>query len=75
MALGSPFNLQKTVTAGIVSNPGRETMGNLTKSPPMIQHDAVINVSDTYGDNIITMIQHNAVINVSNTHGDITMIC
>nr|XP_022338016.1 serine protease HTRA2, mitochondrial-like [Crassostrea virginica] len=49
VALGSPFNLQKTVTAGIVSNPGRETMGNLTKSPPMIQHDAVINVGNSGG--------------------------
>lgn len=49
VALGSPFNLQKTVTAGIVSNPGRETMGNLTKSPPMIQHDAIINVGNSGG--------------------------
>ncbi|XP_048744225.1 serine protease HTRA2, mitochondrial-like isoform X5 [Ostrea edulis] len=49
VALGSPFNLQKTVTAGIVSNAGRETMGNLTKSPPMIQHDAVINVGNSGG--------------------------
>ncbi|XP_061184282.1 serine protease HTRA2, mitochondrial-like [Saccostrea echinata] len=49
VALGSPFNLQKTVTAGVVSNPGRETMGNLTKSPPMIQHDAVINVGNSGG--------------------------
>ncbi|XP_062586732.1 serine protease HTRA2, mitochondrial-like [Saccostrea cucullata] len=49
VALGSPFNLQKTVTAGVVSNPGRETMGNLTSSPPMIQHDAVINVGNSGG--------------------------
>ncbi len=45
IAIGSPFNLQNTVTAGIVSAKGRET-GELL---PFIQTDAAVNPGNSGG--------------------------
>lgn len=48
VALGSPFGLQQTVTAGIVSAIGRETVG-LARFENYIQTDAAINPGNSGG--------------------------
>lgn len=48
LALGSPFGLQKTVTAGIISQKGRESPG-LSVFRKFIQTDAAINQGNSGG--------------------------
>lgn len=50
LAIGNPFNLESTVTAGIVSAKGRHTMGqgNLQVTS-FIQHDAAVNPGNSGG--------------------------
>lgn len=50
LAIGNPFNLQSTVTAGIVSAKGRSTMGQGDlKVTSFIQHDAAVNPGNSGG--------------------------
>lgn len=50
LAIGNPFNLQSTVTAGIVSAKGRSTMGQGDlQVTSFIQHDAAVNPGNSGG--------------------------
>lgn len=50
LAIGNPFNLQSTITAGIVSAKGRSTMGQGDlRIASFIQHDAAVNPGNSGG--------------------------
>lgn len=50
LAIGNPFNLQSTVTAGIVSAKGRSSMGQGDlRITSFIQHDAAVNPGNSGG--------------------------
>jgi serine protease Do len=49
MAVGSPFHLTQSVTAGIVSAMGRSYIGRLTEYEDFIQTDAAINPGNSGG--------------------------
>lgn len=49
LAVGNPFNLTATVTAGIVSAKGRDVRGSNYKTESYIQTDAVVNPGNSGG--------------------------
>ena len=49
LAVGSPFGLEQTVTAGIISAKGRETDGGATAFQQFLQTDAAINPGSSGG--------------------------
>ncbi len=49
LAVGSPFGLEQTVTAGIISAKGRETDGGATAFQQFLQTDAAINPGNSGG--------------------------
>jgi serine protease Do len=49
LAIGSPFALEETVTAGIVSSKGRDIPGNRSQFQRFIQTDAAINPGNSGG--------------------------
>jgi serine protease Do len=49
LAIGSPFGLDQTVTAGIISKKERETPGSLTNFQRFLQTDAAINRGNSGG--------------------------
>lgn len=49
LAVGNPFNLSSTVTAGIVSAKGRRTIGGDLKIASFIQTDAAVNSGNSGG--------------------------
>jgi len=49
IAVGNPFNLSHTVTAGIISAKGRSSIGNLAQYEDYIQTDASINPGNSGG--------------------------
>ncbi len=49
LAVGSPFGLEQTVTAGIISATGRKNMGDATPWQHFLQTDAAINQGNSGG--------------------------
>ena len=72
LAVGSPFGLEQTVTAGIISATGRKNMGDATPWQQFLQTDAAINRGNSGGP-LVNMagevIGVNTAILTQNTFG------